>query len=262
MAVDSDSEARAKLATNLSDRFKSRLIGIAAVPVLAPLYFESAIEGVASIIEIEERRASIDIANAESLFRQVAGTRHRVEWRHAFKFPLDFISEQARAADLIVANRSRNRKSPVGSVSTPDGGDLVMSAGRPVLFVPPRIDHLSAKRVVIGWKNTKEARRAVWDSLPFLKEAEEVFVVSINDSGESVKDVSDYLQCHAVDSCVISQSASMKSVADEIVRIAQQEGADLIVCGAYGHTRAREWIFGGVTQDLLDHSPLCCLMTH
>src|SRR5688572_13203175 len=57
MGLDNDCEARAKLATNLADRFKSRLIGIASLPVLAPLYFENAAEGVASIIEIEERRA-------------------------------------------------------------------------------------------------------------------------------------------------------------------------------------------------------------
>jgi nucleotide-binding universal stress UspA family protein len=259
---DTHSEARAKLAVNLADRFKSRLIGLAATPILAPLYFESASEGVASVIELEERRASRDIASAEALFRRAAGTRNRVEWRPAFKFPLDFILEQSRAADLIVISRSRNEESPIGVPATADAGDLVMGAGRPVLVVPPRTDHLSAKRVVLGWKNTKEARRAVWDSLPFLKAAQEVFVVSVENDDESANDVNGYLQCHAVESCVISQSESTKPVADEIIRIAQQEGADLIVCGAYGHSRAREWIFGGVTRDLLDHSPLCCLMTH
>jgi nucleotide-binding universal stress UspA family protein len=262
MGLDNDCQARAKLATNLADRFKGRLIGIASVPVLAPLYFENAAEGVASIIEIEERRASKDIANAEAIFRNVVGTRNRVEWRHALKFPLDFILEQARAADLIVASRSRNGDSSIGPATTADAGDLVMSAGRPILFVPPGIDYLSAKRVIIGWKNTKEARRAVWDSLPFLKEAKEVIVVSVESKDDSARDVVAYLQCHAVDSSVISLSASTKSTADEIVRIAQQEGSDLLVCGAYGHARAREWIFGGVTQDLLDHSPICCLMTH
>jgi nucleotide-binding universal stress UspA family protein len=260
MGLDSDSEARAKLATNLSDRFGSRLIGLAAIPVLAPLYFETPIEGVASIIEIDKRRASSDIASAESIFRRIVGTRKHADWRYAFKFPLDYVLEAAAAADLLVTSRSR--ESPIGPATAADSGDLVMSAGRPVLFVPPRIDHLSAKRIIIGWKNTREARRAVWDSLPLLKEAQDVFVVSVGSHDESAKDVNAYLHCHSIESCVISQSETTRSVADELIRNAQQEGADLIVCGAYGHNRAREWVFGGVTHDLLDHSPLCCLMAH
>jgi nucleotide-binding universal stress UspA family protein len=51
-------------------------------------------------------------------------------------------------------------------------------------------------------------------------------------------------------------------VAEELVRAAESEGADLIVAGAYGHSRMREWIFGGVTRDLLHHSPICCLLAH
>jgi nucleotide-binding universal stress UspA family protein len=262
MGPDTEAEARAKLAANLADRFDSRLIGIAAMPVFSPLYFESAVEGVTSITEIEERQASRDIATAESIFRRVAGARDRVEWRYALKFPLDFILDQAAAADLIVASRSRNRESPIDPAMTMDGGDLVMSAGRPVLFVPPRVDHLSAKRIVIAWKNTREARRTMRDGLPLLKGALEVLVVSVGGNDESAKHATGYLQCHSVSSSVISQPRSTTSVADEVIRIAQQEGADLIVCGAYGHSRAREWIFGGVTRDLLDHSPLCCLMSH
>jgi nucleotide-binding universal stress UspA family protein len=261
MSLDSEAEGLAKLATSLADRFKSRLIGVAAMPVLAPLYFESAIEGVASIIEIEERRAADDIAKVESVFRRVVGTRNNVEWRHALSFPLDHVLEQARAADLIVASRSLRQEGPSMPKSA-DGGDLVMGAGRPVLFVPPRIDFLSAKRIVVGWKDSREARRAVWDSLPLLKGAQEVSVVSIDSQEQAAKDVSAYLGCHGVESSVITRAESTKSVADELIRIAQQEGADLIVCGAYGHSRAREWIFGGVTRDLLDHSPLCCLMAH
>ena len=51
-------------------------------------------------------------------------------------------------------------------------------------------------------------------------------------------------------------------IGDHIIRIARRERADLIVCGAYGHARAREWVFGGVTQDLINKSPVCCLMSH
>jgi nucleotide-binding universal stress UspA family protein len=259
MDLDPEAEGRAKLATGLADRFSSRLIGIAARPVLAPLYFEAPVTGIASMVEIEERQAVEDLAKAEAVFRRVIGTRASVEWRQAQAFPLDTLLLHARAADLIVA--ARPRESALQPMSV-DAGDLVMAAGRPVLFVPPRIEHLLAKRVAVAWKDSREARRAIWDSLPLLKMAEEVFIASVAVQDHSGKDVAAHLSCHGVDASVVDRSAPTGSIADELIRIADQETCDLIVCGAYGHSRAREWVLGGVTRDLLDHAPLACLMAH
>jgi nucleotide-binding universal stress UspA family protein len=255
------SEGRAQLSAGLADRFSSRLIGIAAVPIQAPLYFEAPVEGVPGIVELEERRSKEDLAMAETVFRRAVGTRNRVEWRQALTIPRDYILEQARAADLIVVDRPRPMDGGLRLMNV-DGSDLVMDAGRPVLFVPPSVSFLSAKRVVIAWKDAREARRAVWDSMPFLKQAAEVSIVAIDIEGRSAQDVAKYLECHGIVASVLTRPESQVAVAVEIVRIAQQEGADLIVCGAYGHSRAREWAFGGVTRDLLDGSPLCCLMAH
>jgi nucleotide-binding universal stress UspA family protein len=261
MDLDPACERRTSLAVDLADRFSSRLIGVAARHIAVPPYFEMPPDGVASIIEIEERTAAEDIGKVEALFRRVVGARERIEWRHALTPATDYVLQQARAADLIVVGLPGRDGRALGSMG-PDGGDLVMDVGRPVLFVPPHIDNLSAKRIVVGWKDSREARRAAWDGLPFLKRAEKVFVVSVDVDNDSADDVARYLGCHGVEACVLVRPGSTSTVADEIVRIAEQEGADLIVCGAYGHSRMREWIFGGVTRDLLDHAPLCCLMTH
>jgi nucleotide-binding universal stress UspA family protein len=261
MDLEPKSEARTKLATDLADRFSSRLIGIAAQPIQAPLYFEAPVEGVAGIVEIEERRSKEDLAKAEAAFRHAVGTRNRIEWRQALDFPRDYIIEQARAADLIVAARPQRSDGGLRPMSV-DGGDLVMDVGRPVLFVPPEVDFLSAKRIVIAWKDTREARRAVWDGMPFLKRAAEVSIVAVDDEDRSAHDVAAYLGCHGIEAAVLTRPEGEAAVAVEIVRIAQQEAADLIISGAYGHSRAHEWIFGGVTRDLLDGSPLCCLMAH
>jgi nucleotide-binding universal stress UspA family protein len=261
MDLEPHAEARAKLAIELADRFSSRLIGVAAQPIQAPLYFETPVEGVPGIVEIEERRSKEDLAKAEAVFRHVAGARNRVEWRQALAFPRDYILEQARAADLIVTARPHRSDGGLRPMSV-DGGDLVMDAGRPVLFVPPGVSFLSAKRIVVAWKDTRETRRAVWDSMPFLKRADEVSVVAIESEDRSARDVAAYLGCHGIDAAVLTRPEGEAAVAVEIVRIAQQESADLIVCGAYGHSRTREWAFGGVTRDLLDGSPLCCLMAH
>lgn len=261
MDLDPETERRAGLAVNLADRFSARLIGVAAQPIVAPMYFEAPVEGVASIIEIEERSARENNRKAELVFRRVAGNRNHIEWREALALPLEHAVEQARAADLIVTARPR-RDGRAFSPTIIDGGDLVMDAGRPVLFVPPGVHHLSAKRIVVAWKDSREARRAVWDALPLLKEAQEVLVVSIGNGSQAAKDVAAYLGRHGVNASTLNRPNVAGSVGDEIVRVTEQEAADLIVCGAYGHSRTREWAFGGVTRDLLDRSPVCCLMAH
>ncbi len=261
MDLDPQTESRAKLAVNLADRFSSRLMGVAAQPITAPLYFETPISGVASIIEIEQHRAEENTRKAEARFRRIAGNRNNIEWRQALTFPLDHVLEQARAADLIVTGHSWREKYRFDPM-TIDSGDLVMAVGRPVLFVPPDIEHLSAKRIIIGWKDSRESRRAVWDALPLLKGAQEVLVVSVGSDNHAAKDVAAYLRNHQVQVSALNQPAPMKSVGDELLRIAEQETSDLIVCGAYGHSRTREWVLGGVTRDLLDHASVCCLMAH
>jgi nucleotide-binding universal stress UspA family protein len=262
VTMDRGSEAanRAKLATALADRFSSRLIGVAAYPIAAPLYFETPVPGVESEIALEEQRATRALAGVEAIFRGIAGSRNHVEWRQAYGFPTDFTLQQSRAADIIVASRPSRAESEFGPTSV-DGGDLVMGAGRPVLFVPPGTDYLAAQRVIIAWKDTREARRAVTDALPILRHATEITVACVGDDS-GIKDVCCYLAGHGVLATTSALRESAASAADELSRFAEQEAADLIVCGAYGHSRTREWAFGGVTRDLLDHARLCCLMTH
>jgi nucleotide-binding universal stress UspA family protein len=250
----------AKLATHLADRFSARVIGVAAQELKAPLYFEGADSGVESIMEIQARQAAKDFAETEAAFKGVIGARNRVEWRQAFVSPTAYVLEQARAADLIVAARP-NREAPFNPM-TVDGGDLVMDAGRPLLFVPPQVEYLAAKRVIVGWKDSPEARRAVWDSLPFLKTAEDVILVSTESERDSLMDVKNYLAAHGIRASLLKRPSPNGPVGDELITVAKLEGADLIVTGAYGHSRTRQWAFGGVTQQLLYHSPICCLMSH
>jgi nucleotide-binding universal stress UspA family protein len=115
----------------------------------------------------------------------------------------------------------------------------------------------------VAWKDTREARRAVWDALPLLREAEEVLMIAVGDSAKEAGalDVQEHLDQHGVKAKVLHAHRDIP-VADELIRLAEEQGVDLIVSGAYGHSRTREWILGGVTRELLDHAPVCCLMAH
>ena len=142
-----------------------------------------------------------------------------------------------------------------------------MQAGRPCLIVPNGIDTLPLAHVVVGWKDTGETRRAVGDALPMLKAASRVTVVTIAPRDEvaaaehRLQDIAGWLKRHGVDATTIL-SPSAGDDAARLSAILQEQDADLLVAGAYGHRRVREWALGGVTQDLLLRAGRCALVSH
>jgi nucleotide-binding universal stress UspA family protein len=150
----------------------------------------------------------------------------------------------------------------------PDIGEVILGVGRPILVVPDAADALKADRIVLGWKDTREARRVLLDAMPFLSRASEVMIVEICEQadreaalGETAA-VRRYLEKHQVVCSYEFIAQPMGPIGQQLVRIAHQIKADLIVSGAYGHTRLGEWIFGGATHELLSGSDICCLMSH
>jgi nucleotide-binding universal stress UspA family protein len=135
--------------------------------------------------------------------------------------------------------------------------------------VPPGTSHIFARHIVVGWKDTREARRAVVDAMPVLVAAESIRVIEVVDNGEEIEsaaarvdDVVDFLRGHHVTAVGSAVPCRQPTPADELILAAEQMGADLLITGGYGHARLREWVFGGVTSDLLKRCPMCCLMSH
>ena len=199
-------------------------------------------------------------------FRNTAAIdHHRIEWRPVLDYPADALAHEARSADLVVIGQ---KKGPGESLGSLDPGEALLKIGRPTLVVPDGMSSLRAEHVVIGWKDTCESRRAIRDALPFLHEASRVTVVEIYKSGEEstaqehVDDVVRYLARHRITAIPRVALHQQGSGAAELIMFAQEESADLIVTGAYGYSRLGEWIFGGMTRDLLATSSICCLMSH
>lgn len=264
--VDADGapEQRVRLSVSLANKFNAMLIGMSAVAFRPPMVLEGvAIQGV-SEAEIEE--ASTKLAGKGKWFRSIAGADHRkLDWRPVFEFPALALAREARSADLVVIGRAPGAGDAYSSL---EPGEAILQAGRPALVVPEGVSSLLAEHVVIGWKDTREARRAVRDSLPFLHEATRVTIVEICRAGEEeaaqthIDDVSGYLTRHRIQCgprVILHQEGSG---AAQLIRLAQDERADLLVTGAYGHSRLGEWVFGGMTADLFASSPICCLMSH
>jgi len=223
---------------------------------------------VAALIALQEKHIREELEAAEEQFRAtLADKDQRFSWRCAMDSPVKTFARESRAADLLVVGRC-----PEGASSQPlrhmDLGDLLMRAGRPVLVVPPGLSNLDAARVVVAWKDSREARRAIADALPLLKRATSVLVLEIceiTDNQESadgaVADVADYLCRHGVAASPETRLLREGSVAAELLLAAEQRGGDLVVAGAYAHSRFQEWVFGGLTRALLGHFPKCCLLS-
>ncbi len=177
----------------------------------------------------------------------------------------DYVACEARSADLVITGV--DQASLLESSSRVSASELVMLVGRPVLIVPASLDTLKFERVLVGWKDTREARRAILDALPLLKKAAHVSVVEIADDEECnaararIDDVAGWLARQGV----TAQTMTFPPAGDDARRldaIAQEQAADVIVAGAYGHSRVREWVFGGVTRDLLLAADRCTLVSH
>ena len=147
---------------------------------------------------------------------------------------------------------------------------FVYQSARPFLVVPEGAKAtLKPKRVVVGWNSTKEAARAVHDSLDMLSQADAVHVTIVDpeaaefDQGEEPGvDVAAYLARHDVKVTVDVIASAGHSVAEALIRHATDIDADMMVAGAYGHSRLREFLFGGATRDLLANGQFPVLMAH
>jgi nucleotide-binding universal stress UspA family protein len=145
--------------------------------------------------------------------------------------------------------------------------EFVMQVGRPVFIVPRSIKETKLERVVVAWKDTRETRRAAYDALPILKMAAHVSVVEIAtgdglaDARLHVQDVVAWFKRHGIAAEAVT-SNSTGDDAEQLRFVAEERNADVIVAGAYGHGRLREWVLGGVTKDLLLRAERCSLVSH
>ncbi|MBX9777311.1 MAG: universal stress protein [Xanthobacteraceae bacterium] len=264
--LDESNDARLHVAGDLAKQFDARLVGIACCQPQPSVYAEGVLAQ--TLVRQLEADANEKLNKLEQRFRAACQNRaENVEWRRAYAVPSEYVAREARAADLVLTGADR-----VGGLSDPlwrlDPSELVMKLGRPMMIVPPEVDRLQLTSVVVGWKDTREARRAVVDALPLLQKAKEVTVVEIIEDdrdrpagGRRVADVAAWLARHQVDASHMVPNLSGDAV-EQLISHASDIGADVIVAGAYGHTRMREWIFGGVTRDLITKSNRCSLLSH
>jgi len=146
--------------------------------------------------------------------------------------------------------------------------DLLFGAGAPLLFAPPKWDRFDTfKKTAIAWDGSRVAARAVRDATPFLTDSESVEIISIlgeKDLGPeaSTSDLAKHLSRFCRDVTVNQARINQGGVAAALREHARRGGADLLVMGAYGHSRLREFVLGGATRDMLSDIEMPTLMSH
>ncbi len=252
------------VACAVASRFDAALTGVSALAIEPPFIAEGVIIQETTADDIARMRAAL--AAKEIWFRGFAGkVTTEVSWRSDLDFPTSFLVKEARAADLVVVPRKQTSPDRYKCL---DPAEAMLRMGRPTLSVPAGVSDLRADRIVIGWKDTREARRAVRDALPFLTRASLVTVFEICLSSEQdqarhrIRDVAAYLERHGVTCRTEVRVHMAEADAHQLIRLAREESADLVVTGGYGHSRLGEWMFGGMTRGLLHEAPFCLLMSH
>jgi nucleotide-binding universal stress UspA family protein len=258
-------DARIKLAVALAQRDGAHLVGLHIVPPgPMPAYYTP---------ETVEISRSLRKKAADSFKRTVGrrfnDTLRREGLQGELRIEEGEVAEDAtlhaRYADLAVLGQPDPDRE-LDSAVPPD--HVVLYSGRPVLVVPYiGYSGTVGEHVIVAWNAGREAARAVNDALPLLAHAKVVRVLAINPEragthGEEVgADVALHLARHGVKADV-SVLASEIGEADMLLSQAADFGADLIVMGAYGHSRARELILGGMTRHLLHHMTVPVFMSH
>jgi nucleotide-binding universal stress UspA family protein len=171
------------------------------------------------------------------------------------------IARRGRLVDLIVLGR-------------PDAGDggvdsaaleaALFDTGRPVLIAGDRGLAIDGAAVAIAWDGSREASRSLSAALPILESAGRVAVVSVGDGagGNGLDDLAVYLRGHGVDPEIRAVARGERSVADALGRELQAFGADVTIMGAYGHSVIGEFLFGGVTRDMLKDPGQALFLAH
>ena len=253
---------------DLARRMKVAVTGTAAAqPMQTAVMADGFYAG--NIVQEDSEFIDQEAKIAEEEFRGgMDGHQDGLTWDMAItRYPLsDRIAEVAGDADILVVGVAQGGE-PSDPSRRVDIDDLVMRAGRPVLAVPLGILHFDFRCALVAWKDTREARRALTDALPLLRLMDRVVIAEIFEAGDQDKaragldKMTAWLARHGV-------AATSRAVlsggpdGDRLVTLAGEEGADLIVAGAYGHSRFREWVMGGVTRTLLHKGGRCVLLSH
>jgi len=255
LADGSGLEPSLRVARRLADRFDAVLIGMHVMPPpFVPAAFGEATAYLGPEFLETQRKANRETAErVQGVFRRVCGEGSHTIWREDEGDRGQLLAEAAHASDLILA-----RQAKAGGVDAPDVlNQLVTATGVPVLALPTNAPEDLGRTVLIGWNGSREAARAVHDALPFLQAATSVVLCAVGDQAKTTLEAAAaMLRRHGLGIQLDTVDEPDGDAGEVLLAQAAAHAADLLVMGAYGHTRLREMVFGGATRHVLRETTL------
>jgi nucleotide-binding universal stress UspA family protein len=262
--------ARVQAAIELAVTHEAHLIGVYIVAEPSPAAFVSGYVP-PELMDTLQQHARERAEAALTRFTEVA-SRNQISYetridRVLYTAVADALSTNARYADLAIVGQA-DPDDAEGPSYLPE--EVTLASGRPTLVIPyigPA--KTLGQRVTVAWNASREAARAVNDALPLLERAQGVDVVAVNPSDapfghgeEPGADIALHLARHGIEVEVQRIEARDLDVANTILSHIADRGSDLLVMGAYGHSRLRELVLGGVTRTILREMTVPVLMAH
>jgi nucleotide-binding universal stress UspA family protein len=257
-------------AVALCSDFDARLVGISVTPPIAVI--PAGIPGTPDTIVVDAHCKAYRAENPEMKVSFEAAARARnvaAEWREddaGSGSVAKTVLRHARAAGLLIAAQSAPEW--MGSLALDIPDTLALESGRPVLIIPNKgMQHTIGKRVVVAWTNRREAVRALFDAIPFLRRADKVILLEVDPAAEEAEkgsrlDVCATLALYDVACGAETAKSRHGNVGDALLAGCERAEADLLVMGCYGHSRLREVVFGGATRHILADMTVPVLMSH
>lgn len=270
--LDGGAQAAARLtqARHLAARFEARLSALFAVaPHFVPVPLPApglGMPGAPLLDEVDPRTRR----RARACFDRLTETSGwPVQWDEvAGGDPAEAFAHRALYADLLVLGPHDPRDDEARDVPRDFVENVLAASGTPALVLPhgSGATSLPGACVLVAWRPGREAARAVRGALPLLQRAQEVHLVSWSDSAASqsrcLDALSEQLRLHAVEGLVRHEGPAPSDVGEALLALAEGIGADLLVMGCYGRTRARELMLGGTSRTVLREARLPLLMAH
>ncbi len=274
VVLDSEPPARGRtdLAAALAERFAAHLVGLYPLPTPQTprhlgYYDPALLDPFFADLRDKARSAA---AQVREMFEHATGPRGlSAEWREIPEGPDADPALHARYADLAILGQLDPDRAETELIR-PRPEQVALASGRPVLIVP-YAGHFETvgRRVLIAWSATRESARAVGDAMPLLVSAQLVTVLTIDPRegpdghGELPgADIALHLARHGVKAQIERTVSAGLPVGEVLLSRAADLGADLLVMGAYGHSRAREVLLGGATRSVLRSMTVPVLMSH
>ena len=260
---DDRNDARRTLATHLAEKFDAHLVGLFAYPGPASVYSEARFAR-QMLDQYRNAMAEAAIALRDTFEHEANKAGVSYEWRTAEDKGRSSLAMQGRYADLVVVGQTDPSATVADRIVNP-AEDVVMTSGAPTLVVPRAgsFDEIGL-RVVIAWNGSRESSRAVRDALPLLESATEVIVFSVNPDLAHLPgaDIAAHLSRHGVNTTARHATVNDIEVGDAVLNAVSDTGADMLVMGAYGHSRFREFVLGGATRHVLRRMTVPTLLAH